>query len=66
MESDFNPLDLIDSGETFNPQSWEHWVLIVLFVAFAIGGYIWVNNQSKRPKNYRYNRETGNVELDED
>ena len=69
MEPDFNPLDLIDSGETFNPQSMEHWGLIVLFLAYAIGGYIWVNRQSKRPSTptHRYDRETGKIQpTDED
>lgn len=57
-------LNIIDSGETFNPQSLEHWVLVVLFLAFAIGGYIWVNRQSQRPPlpTHRYDRETGKVE----
>lgn len=64
METDLTPIDLIDSGENFNPQSWEHWGLVVLFLTFAIGGYIWVNRQSK--PNYRHDRETGRVETDED
>ena len=69
METDLAPLDIIDSGETFNPQSLEHWVLVLLSLAFAIGGYIWIDRQSKRPllPTHRYDKETGKIEpIDED
>ena len=48
MEPELSPLDLIDTGEAFDPQSWEHWGLVVMFIAFAIGGYIWIDRQTPR------------------
>jgi hypothetical protein len=57
MEPDLTPLDLIDSGETFNPQCFQDWGLVV-----ALRSYIWVNRQ---PKNPRYDQETEREPIDE-
>jgi hypothetical protein len=64
-----NAFDFIDLGEIFEPHNIERWGLFLLFIAFGIGGYIYVDRELKRREErptHRYNRSTGKVEKNDE
>ena len=67
--NNFNIFDFIDWEEIFEPQNVERWGLFLLFIAFCIGGYIYVDRELKQREErptHRYNRSTGKVEKNDE
>ena len=51
--------------EEFDPQSLEHWLLVLFFIGISLYGF-WLTGKKEDKPTHRYNRETGKVEADED